>query len=108
VVTVTHKFDNFSLYGAVEPTTGETFFLDLPHLTSLTCQRWVDGFGEAFPDSYNIVVLDNGALHKAKAFQWPSHVVPLFLPPYSPALNPMEERPTDYTWSAPQAQQCTH
>ena len=27
VLTVTHQFDNFYLYGAVEPTTGESFFL---------------------------------------------------------------------------------
>jgi transposase len=35
-------------------------------------------------------VLDNGAFHKAKALQWPSHVVPVFFPPYSPELNPIE------------------
>jgi transposase len=90
VVTVTHKFDNFYLYGAVDPTSGESFFLELPHLNSPTFQLWLDGFGDAFPESYNIVVLDNGAFHKAKAVQWPSNVVPLFLPPYSPELNPME------------------
>jgi transposase len=90
VVTVTHKFDNFYLYGAVDPTSGESFFLELPHLNSPTFQLWLDGFGDAFPDSYNIVVLDNGAFHKAKAVQWPANVVPLFLPPYSPELNPME------------------
>jgi putative transposase len=90
VMTVTHKFDNFYLYGAVEPTTGASFFLELPSLNSPTFQLWLDAFGAAFPDSYNIVVLDNGAFHKAKAVQWPSHVVPLFLPPYSPELNPIE------------------
>jgi transposase len=90
VMTVTHQFDNFYLYGAVEPTTGASFFLELPYLNSPTFQLWLDAFGAAFPDSYNIVVLDNGAFHKAKAVQWPSHVVPLFLPPYSPELNPIE------------------
>jgi transposase len=35
-------------------------------------------------------VLDNGAGHKAKAVRWPSNVVPVFLPPYSPELNPIE------------------
>ena len=74
----------------MEPTTGASFFLELPYLNSLPFQLWVEGFGEALPDSYNLVVLDNGAFHKAKAVQWPSHVVPLFLPPYSPELNPIE------------------
>jgi transposase len=89
-VTVTHKFDNFYLYGAVEPTTGENCFLELPHLNSATFQLWVAGFGEAFPESFNILVLDNGAFHKAKALQWPANVVPVFFPPYSPELNPIE------------------
>ena len=35
-------------------------------------------------------MLDNGAGHKAKAVRWPSNVVPVFLPPYSPELNPIE------------------
>jgi transposase len=38
----------------------------------------------------NLLVLDNGAGHKAKAVRWPDNVVPVFLPPYSPELNPIE------------------
>jgi transposase len=90
LATVTHAFDNFSLYGAVEPTTGARFFLELPWLNTATFQLWVDHFAQAFPDSFNVLVLDNGAFHKAKALQWPAHVAPVFLPPYSPELNPIE------------------
>ena len=90
VATVTHQFDNFYLYGAVEPTTGAHFFLALPYLNSRAFQLWLDGFAAAFPQSLNLLVLDNGAGHKAKAVRWPSNVMPVFLPPYSPELNPME------------------
>ncbi len=90
VATVTHQFDNFYLYGAVEPVTGASFFLALPYLDSRAFQRWLDGFSATFPESLNVVVLDNGAGHKAKAVRWPSNVVPLFLPPDSPELNPIE------------------
>jgi transposase len=90
IATVTHHFDNFYLYGAVEPATGDSFFLELPWLNTATFQLWVDHFAQAFPDSFNVLVLDNGAFHKAKALQWPSHVAPVFLPPYSPELNPIE------------------
>jgi transposase len=90
IATVTHTFDSFYLYGAVEPTTGESFFLELPYLNTQMFQVWVDGFAAAFPDSFNIVVLDNGAFHKAKALRWPANAVPVFLPPYSPELNPIE------------------
>jgi transposase len=90
VTTVTYQFDNFYLYGAVEPTTGASFFLALPSLNSRAFQLWLDGFATAFPASLNILVLDNGAGHKAKAVRWPSNVVPVCLPPYSPELNPLE------------------
>jgi transposase len=90
IATVTYQFDNFYLYGAVEPTTGASFFLELPYLNSRAFQRWLDGFAATFPDSLNMLVLDNGAGHKAKAVRWPANVVPVFLPPYSPELNPME------------------
>jgi transposase len=90
VATVTHQFDNFYLYGAVEPVTGASFFLELPYRNSRAFQWWLDGFSATFPESLNVVVLDNGAGHKAKAVRWPSNVVPVFLPPYSPELNPIE------------------
>jgi hypothetical protein len=90
LATVVHKFDNFYLYGAVAPTTGDSFFLELPWLNTSAFQVWVEHFAAAFPDSFNLLVLDNGAFHKAKALQWPSNVVPIFLPPYSPELNPIE------------------
>ena len=89
VATVTYQFDNFYLYGAVEPTTGAHFFLELPYLNSRAFQLWLDGFAAAFPQSLNILVLDNGAGHKAQAVRWPSNVGPVFLPPYSPELNPI-------------------
>jgi hypothetical protein len=79
VATVTHQGEHFYLYGAFEPTTGASFFLELPYLNSRAFQRWSDRFAATFPESLNILVLDNGAGHKA--VRWPSNVVPVFLPP---------------------------
>jgi transposase len=90
IAPVAHTFDNFYLYGAVEPTTGTSFFLELPGLNTALFQLWLDHFAQAFPESFNLLVLDNGAFHKAHALQWPSNVTPVFLPPYSPHLNPIE------------------
>jgi hypothetical protein len=59
-------------------------------IISRAFQLWLDGFAAAFPQSLHLLVLDNGAGHKAKAVRWPAKVVPVFLPPYSPELNPME------------------
>jgi hypothetical protein len=90
IATVAQTFDSFYLYGAVEPTTGESCFLELPFLTASAFQLWVDPFAEAFPQSFSRVVLDNSACHTAKAVRWPSNVAPVFLPPSIPELNPME------------------
>src|SRR5262249_41459845 len=40
VAIVTHQVDHFALDGAVEPTTGDSFFLALPSLNSRAFQRW--------------------------------------------------------------------
>ncbi len=38
-----------------------------------------------------LIVLDNGAFHKAKAINIPDNIMLIFLPPYSPELNPAEK-----------------
>jgi len=39
---------------------------------------------------FKIIVLDNGAFHKAKTLIIPANMALIFLPPYSPELNPAE------------------
>ena len=85
-----YRFESFYLYGAVEPATGESFFLELPNLNTDTFQIFVDEFAKAFPQSLNILLLDNGAFHQAKALKLAANVVAIFFPPYAPELNPIE------------------
>jgi transposase len=87
---VQYQFENFSLYGAVEPTTGASFFLELPQLNTLNFQIFLDEFAHSFQGTLNIVLMDNGSCHKAKSLVIPANVVCLFFPPYSPELNPIE------------------
>ena len=37
------------------------------------------------------MVLDNGSFHKAKKLKIPNNIKLVFLPPYSPELNPAEK-----------------
>jgi transposase len=48
-------------------------------------------FSEHKKEELKVVVLDNGAFHKAKALVIPDNIILLFLPPYSPELNPAEK-----------------
>jgi hypothetical protein len=85
-----HLFEYLYLYGAVEPKTGESFFLEMPRLDSLCFQVFLDWFSAAYRESLNVLVLDNGAFHKAQYLVVPENVMLVFLPPYSPELNPIE------------------
>jgi len=48
------------------------------------------GLSQAFPDSLNLLLEDNGRHHTAKTLETPENVRWVFLPPYSPELNPIE------------------
>jgi hypothetical protein len=83
-------FKAFWLYGAVEPTTGESFFLEFSHVDTECYQRFLDEFSQAYPDSLNILQVDNGRFHTSKDLVVPENVILLFQPPYCPELNPIE------------------
>jgi hypothetical protein len=78
---VQHVCDWCSVYGAVEPTTGERCFWELPYLQADMCQRFVDAFAHACPQSLNILLLDNSGAHTAAQLTRPQNVRLLFLPP---------------------------
>jgi len=84
------KRGNFYVYGVVEPATGEQYFQDLPKVNCNYFQEFLDGFAQKYPDSFNLIIMDNGSFHKALDLNWPDHVLPIYLPAYSPELNPIE------------------
>lgn len=86
---VQHVFAWCYVDGAVEPMTGERFFLELPSLHAEMCQLFLDAFAEAFPSSLNLLLLDNSGAHTAERLILPANVRLVFLPPYCPELNPI-------------------
>jgi len=87
---VQFQFKSYYLYGAVEPKTGESFFLELPNLNAQCFQIYLDEFSKAYPDSCNVMLLDRGKFHQAQKLEIPHNIATVFLPPYSPELNPIE------------------
>lgn len=84
------QFKAFWLYGAVEPLTGEHFIWQFSHVDTDCYQQFLDEVSKAYPDSLNILQVDNGRFHKAKGLQLPENIILLFQPPYCPELNPIE------------------
>lgn len=91
IVPYQHRFKNFYLFGAYAPGNGDHFTLEMPYCNADGFQVWLDAFSERHPDEFKIVVLDNGAFHKAASLEVPVNIALLFLPPYSPELNPAEQ-----------------
>ena len=90
VGTIQHRYQWLYVYGAVAPTTGESFFLEMAHLNSAHFQVFVDELAKAFPDSLNLLVLDRSGAHLAHDVELPANVRLVPLPPASPELNPIE------------------
>ena len=84
------KFEAFYLYGAVEPLTGESFFLEFSYLNSVCFQAFLNEFSKTYSDSLNILQVDNASPHLAKNLSIPENVILLFQPAYSPDVNPIE------------------
>lgn len=85
-----HEFKNTYLFGAFSPLNGHSFILDLPECNTDMFQLFLNEFSSQEPDQLKIVFLDNGAFHKAARLVIPDNIVLIFLPPYSPELNPAE------------------
>jgi transposase len=86
-----HRFDNLYLFGAFSPITGDSCLLEMPHCNSDTFQIFINHLSAQSPDEFKILILDNGAFHHAISLKIPDNMALLFLPPYSPELNPAEK-----------------
>lgn len=84
------RFEAFWLYGAVEPLTGDNFFYAFSHLDGICFNRFLAQFSAAFPDTLNLLQLDQASAHISSEVHWPDNVVPIFQPNHSPELNPIE------------------
>lgn len=60
-------------------------------LGALPMQHFVDDFSQSLAESdIAVLVMDRAPWHGASTIKWPSNVVPLWIPPYSPECNPSE------------------
>ncbi len=84
------RFNNFYLYGAIAPASGDGYFLGLPKFNMHHFQCFLDEFARARPDTLNVLLLDNSRCHTARELRIPENITLLFQEPYAPELNPAE------------------
>ena len=79
------------LWAAVEPATGASVAMITPTVDTALMQQFLTGLaGTLGADEHAVLVLDQAGWHVARALRVPDNVTLLFLPPYSPELNPAE------------------
>ncbi len=85
------QFKNGYLFSAVAPLSGESFHLmGFPENTSSAVSLFFDHLEQSFPERTIVIVVDNAPSHRPKIVRERKHVTCVFLPPYSPELNPAE------------------
>lgn len=83
-------YEYYWLYGAVEPQTGEAFYLEMPWLNGECFSIFLRELARHYRESLCLVLLDNAPAHIARGVVVPENVVLVPLPAYSPELNPVE------------------
>lgn len=79
----------FSAIGSINPITGEIMTLVVPGVDTKVFQTYLDELSKETKNRELHLVLDNASWHKAVGLNW-HNIKPIYLPPYSPDYNPIE------------------
>lgn len=90
ICTYQNVFKSTYVFGAFSPYNGDGLLMELPYCNGENFQIFLNELSNKNPDEFKVVVLDNGAFHKWKGLEIPENISLVFLPPYSPELNPAE------------------
>ena len=78
-------------FGAVEPLTGENFFLAMPYCNTNCTNTFLAELSKQYPDDLILLVCDGAAWHRSKTLVCPENIQLLSIPPYTPEMNPIEQ-----------------
>ena len=77
-------------YAAVSPADGILDSLVLPVVNAHAMSLFLSEVSQRHPDDFILMVMDKAGWHRAKDLKIPTNMRIIFLPPYSPELNPVE------------------
>ena len=75
---------------ALSPHDGEMDSLILPWVNEQAMSMFLLEVSNRHPNEFILMVMDGAGWHRAKALSVPENMTLIFLPPYSPELNPVE------------------
>jgi hypothetical protein len=80
-------------FAAVSPHDGRLDTLILPEVSTRAMNMFLREVADRHAHEFILMIMDSAGWHKAKALVIPENMRILYLPPYSPELNPVE-----YLW----------
>lgn len=83
-------FENFYLYGAVDPDQGTSINLILPYVNTECMNVFLEELAKELQGEEILLVMDCAGWHKSSRLIIPSNIEIVYLPAYSPDLNPIE------------------
>lgn len=89
-VSVKLGFQNFYIYSAVSPKTGKDHSLLMTYVNTKCMNIFLDHMTKELEGKEILLVMDGAGWHKSKALNIPKNIEIIYLPPYSPELNPVE------------------
>ena len=78
-------------YGAVEPLTGDNFFLVMPYCNTDCMNVFLQKLSEHFSTEIIMLCCDGAMWHKSGALKVPENIILHHIPPYTPEMNPIEQ-----------------
>jgi len=78
------------MYSAVSPATGEDVSLFLPWANTAMMNVFLETMQETLNGRDCLLVLDQAGWHSSQGLLVPKNIELVYLPPYSPELNPVE------------------
>ena len=91
VIANQQEYANRYLYSAIDPITGDNFHLiGFNDVNASITKKFLDALCEKYPDNHIVMIWDNAPFHRKKELHQIDSLTPVFLPSYSPELNPVE------------------
>lgn len=89
-VSISLGFKNFYVYSAVSSLDGFNFNLIMPNVDTACMNIYLSELSAELSHEKVILVLDGAGWHRSDALEVPNNIMLVYLPAYSPELNPTE------------------
>lgn len=85
------RYENAYLFGAICPARGTGAALAMPNADTRAMQLHIEEISRRVaPGAHAVLLMDRAGWHTTGRLHMPANITPIFLPPRSPELNPVE------------------